>query len=82
VRRYYHYEHYRPVVEAGAVRIADDPESLVRLVGDYLADPSRDRDARRRVVEQMCSPGDGRAAERIARAVLTALGASQRAAAA
>ena len=82
VRRYYHYEHYRPVVEAGAVRIADDPDSLVRMVRDYLADPSRDREARRRVVEQMCSPGDGRAAERMARAVLTALGASTRAAAA
>src|SRR5439155_12088299 len=50
VRRYYRYEHYQPVLRAGAVRVASDPAELIGAVRDYLACPERDRDARRAAV--------------------------------
>ncbi len=74
VRYVYGYDHYRTVLEAGAVRMANDMEELVGHVGAYLADPSRDRDGRRRLLQLQCGDVDGRAAERAARVVLQAMG--------
>ncbi len=48
---YYGFDHYRPVVELGAVRVARNPEELAARVSDYLGDPSRDRAGRRAIVE-------------------------------
>lgn len=48
---FYQFEHYRPVVELGAARFARSPEDLVRHINEYLADPSLDREARRKLVE-------------------------------
>lgn len=48
---YYRYEHYRPVTELGAARIARSPQELARHVNAYLENPSLDRQARRRLVE-------------------------------
>jgi hypothetical protein len=48
---YYRFEHYRPVVEYQAARVATSPEELALFVNRYLADPSLDRDGRRRLVE-------------------------------
>jgi hypothetical protein len=63
---FYHYEHYRPVLEERAVRLARTIEEMVEQVSAYLRDPSLDRDGRRRLVQRVCGPTDGRAAERIA----------------
>jgi hypothetical protein len=48
---YYQWEHYRPVVRLGAARFAKSREELAAHINDYLADPTLDRDARRRLVE-------------------------------
>lgn len=48
---YYSFDHYRPVVELGGARVARSPEELARHVNAYLADPSLDREGRRRLVE-------------------------------
>jgi hypothetical protein len=48
---YYGFEHYRPVVELGAVRVATDPAELADHVSDYLHRPERDRAGRRAIVE-------------------------------
>src|SRR5690606_24432854 len=37
---YYQYDHYRPVVELGAARIARSPEELAAHVNAYLDDPA------------------------------------------
>ncbi len=61
---FYQYEHYRPVLELGAARIARSPAELAEHVTAYLACPSLDRAARRRLVELELSvpPGEsGRA---------------------
>lgn len=58
--RYYNFDHYRPVVEIGAARVARDPSHLAKTVSDYLADPSIDRDGRADFVsyELRVRPGD------------------------
>lgn len=73
IRRYYAYEHYRPIVEAGAVRVASDPDDLVALVRHYLEDPGADRDGRRAVVERLCGFTDAEAGVRVAREIIGAL---------
>jgi hypothetical protein len=45
------FDHYRPVCELGAARVARTAEELVEHVNAYLANPALDRDNRRRLVE-------------------------------
>jgi hypothetical protein len=73
IRRYYTYEHYRPIVELGAARVAAGPEALIAEVRRYLSDPARDRAARRAVVESLCGLADARAGTRVAEHVLELL---------
>ena len=60
---YYQYEHYRPVVELGAARVARSADELADQVNAYLADPSLDQEGRRRLVELEvgCPPGESAA---------------------
>lgn len=62
---YYQFEHYRPVVELGAARIAESPDALADHVNAYLEDPSLDREARRKFVELEISLPIGSACSRI-----------------
>jgi hypothetical protein len=48
---YYNYEHFRPVVEFGASRIARKADQLPGFVNAYLDDPALDRVGRRRLVD-------------------------------
>jgi hypothetical protein len=64
-RRYYFYEHYKRIVAAGAVKVAEDMPSLLAAIGRYLASPEEDRDGRRRVIDSECGFTDGRAGERV-----------------
>ncbi|MBL8214271.1 MAG: hypothetical protein JNK87_26360 [Bryobacterales bacterium] len=48
---YYFFEHYRPVVALGAARPARSPEELAEHVNTYLANPSLDREGRRRLLD-------------------------------
>ena len=72
-RRYYRFTHYMNITRHGAVRIAESPEQLIGSVGSYLADPSLDREGRRRVVAEQCQFLDGRAAERVGSYVVAEL---------
>jgi CDP-glycerol glycerophosphotransferase (TagB/SpsB family) len=68
--RYYHYTHYRPLVEADAVRVADSPAEMVSSIERYLEAPETDRAGRARAAAELCSYTDGRSAERVAEFVL------------
>jgi hypothetical protein len=72
-RRYYQFTHYTNITRHGAVRVAWTPAELVGEVAAYLADPTRDAGARRRVVAEQCQFTDGHAAERVSDAVLADL---------
>jgi hypothetical protein len=73
IRRYFSYEHYRPLPASGAVRVAHSPASLLEEVRAYLGDPSRDRDARRDMLERLLPRRDGCSAERVAALVQRAM---------
>lgn len=51
--------HYRPIVEAGAVKVADTMEDVGKYVKMYLADPTLDQKARKKIVDLFIKPTDG-----------------------
>jgi ubiquinone/menaquinone biosynthesis C-methylase UbiE len=61
---YYCFEHYQPVLELGAARVARTAAQLAEHVNAYLDNPSLDRDNRRRLVDLQvgCRPGASTAA--------------------
>jgi hypothetical protein len=67
---YTRYDHYRTVVESGAVRLARSSEELRHHIATCLQDPGLDREARRRLVELWCGPSDGASGRRLASAIL------------
>ena len=69
-RRYYKFTHYVNITRHGAVRVAWTPDELIKETAAYLVEPTRDAEARRRVVLEQCHFLDGRAAERVADFVL------------
>jgi hypothetical protein len=74
-RRYYQFTHYANVLRHGGGRVAATPDQLIEYVGQYLADPSLNREARRHVVLDQCQFVDGRSSERIAQFVIAELDA-------
>jgi hypothetical protein len=65
--------HYRPIVESGGTKLADNPDRMIEAVGAYLRDPSLDRAQRRSMTEYVCGHPDGRGGERMAGAILNFL---------
>ena len=72
-RRYTEFTHFVNILKCGAVRDARTPDAMVAHIGDYLDNPSLDREGRRQVVLDQCQFLDGRAAERVANFVSEAL---------
>jgi CDP-glycerol glycerophosphotransferase (TagB/SpsB family) len=71
IRRYFAYEHYRPVLETQAARVAASPAELIAGVKSYLEQPTLDRDGRAALVRIMCGFTDGRSAKRVAESMLS-----------
>lgn len=65
----YRFDHYVPVVELGAVRLAQTPAELKDHLNRYLADPSLDRAERRKLVELEVSLPIGTASGRAVEAL-------------
>jgi hypothetical protein len=70
VRRVVEYRHIVKMLRLGGIRVARSFEELQRLLSDYLDDPQLDRDGRARVLREECGACDGRAADRIAQALV------------
>ncbi len=65
---FYSYEHYRPVVESGAVKVAESLPAMRKLIRESLTNPDAMRNERRQLIEKMFGETlDGRSADRIAR---------------
>jgi hypothetical protein len=71
---YYRFEHYRPVVELGAVRVAGNPAELAAHVSHYLREPDLDCRGRAAIVELELGVPMGRSGT----AVVAALGGISR----
>lgn len=66
---YYHFDHYSPVLELEAARAARSPTELADQVNRYLADPTLDREGRRRLVELQLGAPLGTSSQRFAEAL-------------
>ena len=65
-------EHYRPLFDSNAFYRATRFEELTAGIERALAHPDELADERRRVVRTVLGEVDGRAAERVAEAIVTA----------
>jgi hypothetical protein len=69
----YDTDHFRPLVESGGLRLAHDWNELLELMCQAVQNPGRDCEARAQMVVQECGIVDGRAAQRVAEALLGCL---------
>jgi CDP-glycerol glycerophosphotransferase (TagB/SpsB family) len=65
-RRYYDFDHYQPIVESGATRIAKSFDEFVSLIMRYLDNPGLESLERSRLRNTMCYKLDGRSVQRVA----------------
>jgi hypothetical protein len=63
---YAYSSHYARLVATGGVAVVGSAAECVQAVETYLADPGRDREGRREIVEIVAGPADGRVGERLA----------------
>jgi hypothetical protein len=73
--RYYEFDHYRPVVQSGAVSVAHSESEMRSLVRRALADPRAGSDQRRALLTRMfANTLDGRSGERVAERLIALAG--------
>lgn len=70
VRNCYLYDHYRSVLDLGAVRMAYSLDELITQVNAYLENPELDKEGRARLLKLQCGGVDGKAVERAAECLL------------
>lgn len=69
--RYYEYDHYRPLVESGAVQLIREPSEMRAQLRKALANPRAHSHQRRAFIERMFGNTlDGRSHERVASALM------------
>ena len=76
LRGFREYEHVRAVIDQRAAEVARTIPEILEHVRAYLADPSLDRDGRRRVAGRELGPTDGSAGRRVGESLLELLGLS------
>jgi hypothetical protein len=65
--RFYRFDHYRPVVESGAVKVAGSEAEMAAMIADGLAAPTQGSQERQALVDRMFGTTlDGRCGERVA----------------
>jgi hypothetical protein len=74
VKRVYRYDHYRHVVNTGAVFLAHSFNELRRCLNQALAHPHLQQQQRQALAQLECGVIDGRAGERLADAIAAAAG--------
>lgn len=65
-RQWYAASHYKPLVDAGAVKIAESFDEFVMLLARYLREPGQEAENRRQIVESHVGFTDGKSYERCA----------------
>lgn len=68
---YYNFDHYRPVVESGAVEVAYNREQMRELIRQAIDEPQRRVSERNKLIRKMFGKTlDGKSAHRVARVLL------------
>jgi hypothetical protein len=71
ISRYYDFDHYRPIVESGAVRLAHSEDEMRELLTDVLSGRDADSDNRRKLISSMFSNTlDGNSGQRVVECLL------------
>jgi hypothetical protein len=64
---YYEFDHYKPVVQSGAVSVARSPVEMGELIRDFLTNPRSRSKERKDLIDRMFGKSlDGRSGERVA----------------
>lgn len=69
VRRYYDQEHYRPIVESGAVPVVESMDELLLAIDKLLVSPADLKNRRRVLLESLCHRPEGGSVNLIARQI-------------
>lgn len=69
----YEVEHIQPILASGGVRIAKNKDEFLSYVGEYLDDPSKDAEGRKRIVQEQCEYTDAKSSRRIADILLKSI---------
>ncbi len=67
----YMHEHYKPLLEYGAIKLVSDKDELTSNINRYLHNPEYEKEARMKAFETLCYKGDGMASRRLADVVLS-----------
>jgi len=73
IRRFSDFEHFKEVLEVGAIRETYSFGELKKALVEYLKDPSIDQKKRERMRREVCAISDGRASARLLDAVFAAV---------
>lgn len=72
---YYNFDHYRPIVDSGAVEVAYDRDQMRELIRQALSEPQRRKHERSKMIKEMFGDTlDGNSASRVAQVLLEAAG--------
>ncbi len=75
---YYEFDHFKPVVESGAVEVARSREEMASLIASALAEPGARSAERSKLVEDMFgSTLDGNSGKRVAQVLLQLAGSAR-----
>jgi len=64
--RAYDFDHYKKLIQLGKITIANSKEGLIEDINSYLANPHKDEENRRLIVEHFCQFSDGLSGRRTA----------------
>lgn len=70
IRRFMGFDHFREVLQTGALRIVYDFDQLFTVLNLYLKNPQQDAAARERLRKEICGPLDGHNSRRVLDEVL------------
>ena len=73
VRRFYDFEHYKPIVSSGAARLVNDFDELQKQLNAYLVDPSFDSGARVQLKKENLAGHVGTSGTYIAHQIIQAI---------
>ncbi len=71
VRRYHDEDHMKKMIACGGVKVATDAKQLIKMINDYLENPSLDQIGRDKMLNQQLYKNDGQSSHRIANFILT-----------
>lgn len=69
-KRYHDYTHYKPIVDSGGVRVAENEKELLEHINTYLKNPETDGEGRKKIIQEQCYYVDGSSGERLADYIL------------